>query len=355
MWQVAGRAEEKGFRGKRMGFTRFKSNIKPGTSPVCFSLTLSFCLFLYITYCLLPTASYAEGFDGGSAGTSGGQFLKVTAGARGAALGEAYSALADDAFALDWNPAGIINVKKNSMVFMHAPYLAETFVDYFAYAENAGDVGAWGVAVKYMNFGSIRKTNSGGIDLGGFTPYDISAAVGFATYITGYNKDPEERFILGATGKFIRSELESSANTISADIGVLFPYFFDNRFRLAMSAQNIMGALRYDKEESLLPLILRLGSMTELNKYLTITADVVAPKDNLPYLAMGSELKIGFSEKIDAALRAGFNTRAISDIGGLRNITFGTGLRYSDYCIDYAFSPFGDLGSVHRISAGINF
>jgi|GEM_PF-439767 len=42
-----------------MGFMCFKSDIKPGTSPVCFSLALSFCLSLSTTYYLLPTASYA--------------------------------------------------------------------------------------------------------------------------------------------------------------------------------------------------------------------------------------------------------------------------------------------------------
>ncbi|MCX5784858.1 MAG: PorV/PorQ family protein [Elusimicrobia bacterium] len=310
-------------------------------------------LALYATPSLTPAVQ--AGFGSSSVGTSGAQFLKVASGARGAALGEAYSALADDAFALDWNPAGIVAIKKKSMVFMHAPYLAGTFVDYFGYAENAGEVGAWGVAVKYMNFGAIHKTDSSGFDLGVFTPYDISASVSFATYITGYNKEPEERFILGATGKFVRSKLYSSDNTISADIGLLFPYLFDNRFRLAMSAQNIMGTLRYDKEDTPLPLILRFGSVTTLTKYFAITADVVAQKDNLPYLAMGGEIKIGLSEKINAALRAGFNTRSISAVGGFHNITLGTGLRYGVYSIDYALSPFGDLGSVHRISASWNF
>ena len=297
----------------------------------------------------------AAGFDKGSAGTAGGQFLKVASGARAAALGEAYCALADDAFALDWNPAGMMNVRKNSLVFMHSPYLAGTFVDYFGYVENAGEVGAWGASVKYMNFGTIQKTDSSGFETGKMNPSDISAAIGFATYITGYKKDPEERFILGATGKIIRSRLESSDNTISADIGLLFPYFFDNRFRLAMAAQNIMGSLRYDKEDSPLPLILRFGSMTRITDYISITADAVAPRDSLPYIAMGGEFKISFTKKTAAALRAGFNTRAIGDIGGLRNITFGTGLRYGEYFLDYALSPFGDLGTVNRISAGWNF
>ena len=309
-----------------------------------------------LAYALLaPGRAVAQGFDAASAGTSSAQFLKIASGARGAALGEAYSALANDAFALDWNPAGLIYVKNNSMAFMHSPYLADTYADYFAYAETAGDVGAWGVSYKYMNFGNIARTDSRGLESSDFTPYDTAINVGFACYITGFNKDPEERFVLGATGKFVRSKITASDNTVSADIGLIMPYMFDNRFRMSLAAQNIMGTLRYDKEEAPLPLILRLGSATRLTDYFTITADITAARDNLPYLAMGGELKLPVRADMDIFLRTGFNTRAISAMGGTHNITFGAGIRYTDYCLDYAFSPFGDLGSVHRISATLTF
>ncbi len=297
----------------------------------------------------------AAGFDASSKGTASAQFLKVAVGARGAAMGEAYSALADDAFALDWNPAGLIHVKKNSMVLMHAPYLAGSYADYFAYAETAGEVGAWGVAFKYMNYGKITKTDSSGMETGSFTPSDISLNVGFACHISGFNKDPEERFVLGATGKFVRSTILSEDNTVSADIGLNMPYMFENRFRMTLTAQNIMGTLRYDKEEAPLPLILRLGTLTKLGSYFNVTADIVAARDNLPFLAMGTELKIPFGAEIDVALRSGFNTRSVSDVSGARNFALGAGLRYGGYQLDYAFSPFGDLGTVHRISAGITF
>lgn len=310
---------------------------------------------LLLCAALAPSPASAQGYDAGSAGTASAQFLKIAAGARGAALGEAYSALADDAFALDWNPAGLINVKTNSMVFMHAPYLADTYVDYLAYAETAGDVGAWGVSFKYMNYGSISETDSSGVETGKFTPFDSAVNVGFACYVTGFNKDPEERFVLGATGKFVRSQIKGSDNTVSADIGVILPYMFENRFRLSLAAQNIMGTLRYDKEEAPLPLMLRLGSATRLTDHFTMTADIAAPRDNLPFLAMGGEVKISFTETTDAFLRAGFNTRAISDIGGARNIALGAGARYKAYWLDYAFSPFGDLGTVHRVSAALTF
>jgi hypothetical protein len=206
-----------------------------------------------------------------------------------------------------------------------------------------------------MNYGKINRTDSSGLVMGNFIPYDTSVNVGFACYITGFNKDPEERFVLGATGKFVKSKILSDDNTVSADIGLNLPYMFDNRFRLSFTAQNIMGTLRYDKESAPLPLILRLGTATKLSEHFTLTGDIIAARDNLPYLAMGGEVKVAVYRTMAAFLRAGFNTRAISDLGGTRNISFGTGLRYADYQLDYAFSPFGDLGSVHRISAAVTF
>ncbi len=340
-----------------MSFMCFKNNIKPVTSPGRLSSALSFFFFYLLLFILLSTIHYcsAGGFDKNSAGTATAQFLKVASGARGVAMGEAYSAMANDATALDWNPAGLIKIKTHSVSLMHAPYLADSYVDFFAYAETAGEVGAWGMALKYMNYGAIKKTDQSGVEIGKFTPYDMAFNIGFATYITGFNKDPEERFALGATGKFVRSQLLSSDNTVSADIGILFPYFFDNRFQLAMTAQNIMGTLRYDKLEFPLPLILRLGSVTHITDYLAITADIVAARDNSPFIAMGGEFKAGFGSDTDLFLRYGFNTRAVSDLSGSHNVTFGTGCRYTSYSIDYSFSPFGELGSVHRLSAGMNF
>lgn len=299
---------------------------------------------------LLPAVSKAGSFVSSGVGTTTAQFLQIAAGARGAAMGEAYSALVDDAFALDWNPAGLINLKNKSLVLMHSPYLAGTYNDYFAYAENAGEVGSWGLSAKYMNFGEISQTDASGMELSKFTPYDLSVNVGFACYVSAFNKEPEDRFVLGATGKFVRSEIVSTDNTVSADIGLLTPSMFDGGFRLALSAQNIMGTLRLDKEVSQLPLILRFGSLTRLSGNVNFTADIVAVRNNLPFLAMGGEARIPVYSEMDVFLRAGFNTRAVTDLGGTHNVSLGGGLRYGSYQLDYAFSPFGELGTVHRLS-----
>jgi len=49
-------------------------------------------------------------------GTAGFQFLKIAPSARGAALGSAFSAIADDASALYYNPAGIAGLKKYELL-----------------------------------------------------------------------------------------------------------------------------------------------------------------------------------------------------------------------------------------------
>ena len=312
-----------------------------------------------IIACLLLIAGnhnlFADGFDSASVGTHSAQFLKIAVGARATAMGEAYTALADDADAIFWNTAGLIKIKKQSLVMMHMPYLADMSYDYIAYAQNAGDVGAWGFSIQYLNAGSIKQTDSSGIDIGSFRPYDIALSVGFACNITGYNKDPEQRFVLGANGKLIRSSIIGSDTTVSADVGINFPYMFDNRFRMAMVLQNMMGTLRFDKYEYPLPMIFRFGTATELSKHFIITADITAPKDNYPYLSMGNEININFTKDTIVSLRSGFNTRALFDFEGFRNVTLGTGISYKEYSLDYAFSPYGELGNVHRISAAFKF
>ena len=49
-------------------------------------------------------------FGSGSRGTTTANFLKLGAGARAEAMGGAYAAVADDATALYWNPAGLTRI-----------------------------------------------------------------------------------------------------------------------------------------------------------------------------------------------------------------------------------------------------
>ena len=59
----------------------------------------------FIPLILIPLLSF--GITLFQPGTAGFQFLKLGVGARPVAMGSAYTAVADDANALFWNPAGL--------------------------------------------------------------------------------------------------------------------------------------------------------------------------------------------------------------------------------------------------------
>lgn len=298
---------------------------------------------------------FAGDYDRSAAGTTSGQFLKLAVNARAVAMGEAFSALADDASALYWNPAGLIHVSSRSAVLMHASYFASTSLEYAAYAQTQGKIGTWGASVQYMNYGPIPQTDLNGVDIGEFQPVDLALSLGFACYVTGFKKDPDERFVLGAVAKIVRSQITGEETALAADLGLTLPVLFDGSFTLALVAQNVMGQMRFDQDSFYLPLTFRLGTATQILKTLWVTADAVVPRDNYPYLAMGTELRIPVADQINASLRGGFNTRAISDLDGTHNVSGGFGLEIYGVSADYSFTPFGGLGNAHRVSLGVKF
>jgi hypothetical protein len=59
------------------------------------------------------------------AGTASVQFLKIGVGARAGAMGESFVAIANDASALYWNPAGISQFDANQVMFSHTAWLVD--------------------------------------------------------------------------------------------------------------------------------------------------------------------------------------------------------------------------------------
>ena len=318
------------------------------------NINLSILAVLFAVPCVFPHCVKASDKE---AGTKTAQFLKMASGARAAAMGEAFAAAAEDAFALDWNPASVTNIPYRSVAFMHSLYLADTSLSYLSYGENTGDMGSWSIAAKYMNYGSMESTDEHGLSAKDMSPFDLAVSIGFSCYVTGFNKDPEERFIMGAAGKFISSRIEDSDNTLSADLGILSPWFFGRHFRIGLSGQNLIGSMRFDKEKNDLPMILRAGTITRIGSNFAITADAIYYNDYDTVYAAGGELVLNPATTTEIAIRAGYNTRNKDEhVKGSSNISMGGGFRFNDiYSLDYSYSPFGDLGNVHRFSLSINF
>ncbi len=288
---------------------------------------------------VLAGVSRAGDFSSDAVGTAGAQFLEIPVTARAVAMGSAQGAAVEDASALYYNPAGLAGVKNGDVSFTHAFYFQSINYDYLALAKRFGGL-VWGAQVQYLSPGSMDEIDNTGAGTGNtFHPRDL--AVGFGL---GFNLGILD---LGAGGKYIYSNLDDTASTVALDLGTRAR--LSEKLALSFSAANMGPGLKYRNTRDSLPFTLRFGSAYKTSDF-TLAADVVAPKAAAVYYAVGGEYLFPM-KAVSLAARAGYNSRtSTSKLGGLTGLNAGGGIAMGSASLDYAWSPFGDLGTAHRMS-----
>ena len=299
-------------------------------------------------------SAYAGDYSASAAGTSTGKFLSFGSSARAAAMGEAYSAAAQDADAVRYNPAALAGVKANSAQIMHANYLAETSIEQGAFAKRLGSNQALGVSILQMSYGKIAQTDETGYQTGSANPANLALTGAYARKLESAS-DILNGGSLGLSLSFIQSKIVSSANTFTASIGVLSPAFGGHETRFALVAENLIGSLKFDKKADPLPMALKLGGVTHIRQDWVLALDLVGPKDNAPYAAIGTEKWLKNDSGTGLAVRAGYNMLKSRDLKGLSGFTAGIGISLQSLLLDYSLSPFGELGYAHKLTLTFNF
>ncbi len=304
---------------------------------------------------LLNVPAQAGSFGSSARGTTAVGFLELGVGARAVAMGAAYSAVADEASALYWNPAALTAISKRSATFMHAAHVGSSYLSYGAYGQNLGTKGAFGASVQYFSAGGITQTDATGTDTGTFTPYDLAVTLGYAYRLNGVGPQVMDGFAVGLGVKFVQSRILTSAQTGAVDLGILSPGYLDDRLMLAFTAVNLGGTMKFDQWNENLPLALKLGSAYKIADRWLTSLDISFPRNDDPYAALGTEYRFATDGPWKFAGRAGFNSQTIGSIDGFTGVSFGTGIGHNGLAMDYGFLPFGGVGQAHRISLTFNF
>ncbi|HAT72242.1 MAG TPA: hypothetical protein DCS63_05450 [Elusimicrobia bacterium] len=290
-------------------------------------------------------------FSAAAAGTTAADFLNLPVGARAAAMGGAYSAVSDEASAVYWNPAGLVQIPKLSAVFMRAQYLEEINYQYAAYAQRLSYDSVLAGSVLLTDIGSIRQTDISGNTLGSFAPRDQVFTLSYSKAILEFS-DKDMDVSIGVNAKYIKSRISGSARSYAGDIGIMTYNFSDIPYRLAVTASNIGGGLKYDTESNPLPLTFKLGAAVSPLRNMLFSTDVVFPKQNKPNVLLGAELVTTPGEQTRLCVRGGLNVQQLRD--GINGMSMGVGATLRFFSLDYAFVPMGELGSTHRISLTVD-
>jgi hypothetical protein len=204
-------------------------------------------------------------------------FLQIEPDSRGAGMGNTGVAVADNASALFWNPAGLAFQKgSNQASITHSNWLAnfnvnDLFYDYVVgkyYIEGIGTVGAH---LTYLNLGEqavtgetgpdiISRFNSYELALGGSYGYQVSKNFGIGTSL---------RLIYSslASGTSISAQKVNPGSSVAGDISFLYrtdPFTLGGReagFNFGANLSNIGPGIQYtdNAQKDPLPTILRFG------------------------------------------------------------------------------------------------
>ncbi|MFH1379359.1 MAG: PorV/PorQ family protein [bacterium] len=305
-----------------------------------------FILFVPILFCAAAVSAADDVFK--QVGTTGAQFLKITVGARPAAMGDSNAALADDANAPLINPAGAGFLFSPEIQAMHGLWLGDMSYDYAGYIHPTR-YGTFGGSLQYLGGPDLNKIVNG-VAAGKFKAYDAAANVSYALQI-------HEMLAVGINTKGIQSKIaDESAATAAADIGVKFRTS-NELFSAGIVGQHLGGTLKFIDKADPLPSIMRVGigfklDLPQHHSLFNFTAQANMPRDNKPFYGLGVEHWGGDM----FALRFGYTIdSAENELDPLTNWRAGLGFKIKYFLIDYAYQPFDSLGDTHRLSMGWRF
>ncbi|OGR63031.1 MAG: hypothetical protein A2X31_00515 [Elusimicrobia bacterium GWB2_63_22] len=257
---------------------------------------------------------------------------------RAVALGGAYTALAADANALHYNPAGLGLAAGGQATFMHNQYFEDISQEYFAYASPWG----WGAALNYLDFGGAQRTtvsNPTGAGLGEVNLTSLAAGL-------GYGRELLPGFSAGAGLKYIKEDVAGETGTgYALDFGLLYSPAAVKGLSLGFAVQNMGSSVRFYEDTESLPLNLRAGAAYAFSvKGLPALVAVDAAKrlHEDAYACAGAEVVVAGR----FPLRLGYS--GLNDDGS--GLTAGGGYRVRALSFDYAFVPYKELGAAHRFS-----
>jgi hypothetical protein len=338
-------------------------------------------------------------------GTTAAEFLLFGAGARGTALGTAYSAIANDVSALYYNPAGIALMSRAGAMVGTYDYVAETRYSWGGIAFPFSG-GSRSVGIQVGTFGfKDQPVYTAEQPEGTGSVYSVSQTVAGLTFAQNFS----DRFSAGITAKGVFDNLgEASGQAFAVDFGTNFhAQLSGHPIKFSFVVSNLGTNLSYSgsaletdaprdsipgeapvpqnpqpsefrTKDFPLPTIFRVGLAYDLiagdNNRLTLLSDFNQPTNNAAGFSAGGEWMsqrlggspFGFALRGSYSYAAANNldpvdpaTTALSDEENLQGLALGGGLNYGtgnfNVGFDYAWKYLGVLGSTNFFSVTLGW
>lgn len=318
---------------------------------------------------------------------TGGQhvfsFLDLSYNARESGLSDLFISVKDDDINVGVTNPGMLNSGMNNSVGVSQAFHAGG-INYgmLAYGRSLKKDRFLSAHIRYVSYGKMQGTAVNGTTIGTFNPLEYIIGV-------GYNQKLNERIAVGANLNFIGSHLESySSFGSSLDLGGVYTNEEGNWLVSALVKNAGVQFNPYYDERGTLPTNFLLGTSYKLrhapfrfsllahhlNEWdLTYNDPTLQPTidplsgDTIPVKrpGFGEKLAQHLSYQLEILagknihLRAGFNYYARQSLKleskpGLAGFSFGTGLYFKRFNLDYGFTIYSKAGFNNMLTLTVN-
>jgi len=321
-------------------------------------------VFLIVSI-LFSSESFAQLFPtlgGQRVGISTAQFLKIGVGSRATSLGDAFVAIADDASALYWNPAGLVQFTDNQVIVSHNTWVVDISHDFLGLVYHVSPMDAVGLSITSLSMQKMPVTTE-------FAPTGTGEYFSFGdiAFSLSYARAMTDKFSFGGTVRYMEETLDKlKMRGVMIDLGT---YYWTGlgTSRFAVVITNFGNQMAPDGEVILFgnrkksewqafspPTMFRFGFAFEpiyTDKHkLTTSVQLNHPNDNSENISFGAEYM--YDEPLLYSkffLRGGYKFNADE-----QDFSLGAGLAlplpFANIKLDYGYANFSRLGSAHRFT-----
>ncbi len=285
---------------------------------------------------LIAGTTYAQGQAGTDIAV-----LKAGVGARPLGMGGAFTAIADNADAPYWNPAGLGWVKESEITTMQTRLSTDADHYYISYVRPALG-GTLGVSWIQVGLGNITQTSSE-VDVNNEVQ-NISIFSYFSNaYMLSYGKNLNDHISVGLTAKYLTSDMfqiqGGQAYGYSVSPGLMLR--LENRITVGVKLDEMLNQQSWGTSTiEQVPPKLRLGLAYK------------SPNPGLFALDISQTLRSSYAAEVSAGYEYAHNGLSLRAGYAAGGFTAGAGFRIEHARVDYAYVTQRALSkdNVHRIS-----
>ncbi len=280
------------------------------------------------------------------------EMLSIGVGARPMAMGGAFVAVANDATAAYWNPAGLCFIRTMEMSTIHRSEgtreLSGVGYDFFNVAVNMRGYGAWAVSYITHSVGDIPHTSAVPSDGKPYTDLGVFQAQDNALLVSG-GRRVGDLIAVGGSLKYLWSKIfTAKATGFGMDAGLLVKPW--KKFSVGLNVQDIGGSVSWSNTptnpKDSIPVNVKVGTafIQRVRRHMIGVSFDVDTKYN-PILRYG--LEYWYADFV--ALRAGLIDRGPSFKIDDKDTSLGGGIKLYLITLDYAFVDY-ELVDAHYFS-----